>query len=124
MSDTGEQIATAKGSKGPHAMTMPPTPPPVSGSAATAPAGGRLRNGELRRQVAVVLADRAGTDLSPRTIAQLLGRSSGAVGNALAVLAHRDRYARTLGTDPPRTHAAPHATTDGESVDARTCPTG
>ncbi|SDN05760.1 AAA family ATPase [Allokutzneria albata] len=69
-------------------MTTPTTPATATPAA---PAGGsahRLRNGELRAMVARVLADNAGTDLTPRTIAALLGgRSSGAVGNALTVLA-------------------------------------
>ncbi|MGH3625346.1 MAG: AAA family ATPase [Sciscionella sp.] len=77
-----------------------PTPAPAAPGSTTpaAPAGGRLRNGELRRQVAEVLAHRAGTELTPRTIARTLGRSSGAVGNALAVLAAGGYAARMAGT--------------------------
>uniref|UniRef100_UPI002458BADE AAA family ATPase n=2 Tax=Nocardia wallacei TaxID=480035 RepID=UPI002458BADE len=48
--------------------------------------GTRLGNGELRRMVARVLADNSGTDYSPRDIAKLTGRSSGAIGNALKKL--------------------------------------
>jgi hypothetical protein len=72
-------------------MTTPATPttaPAGSGTTAAASAGGRLPNGELRRQVAQVLADQAGTELTPRAIAAALGgKSSGAIGNALAALA-------------------------------------
>ncbi|MCX2948972.1 AAA family ATPase [Lentzea sp. NEAU-D7] len=66
-------------------MTTPATTPtsaPATGSAT------RLRNGELRAMVARVLADDPGTDMTPRVVAAKLGgRSSGAVGNALKVLA-------------------------------------
>ncbi|PPJ27797.1 AAA family ATPase [Nocardia nova] len=54
---------------------------------ATAPATStRLGNGELRRMVARVLADHPGIEYSPREIAKLISRSSGAVGNALKTL--------------------------------------
>ncbi|PPJ25612.1 ATP-binding protein [Nocardia nova] len=54
---------------------------------ATAPATStRLGNGELRRMVARVLADHPATEYSPREIAKLISRSSGAVGNALKTL--------------------------------------
>ncbi|MFD2415365.1 AAA family ATPase [Amycolatopsis pigmentata] len=95
-------------------MTTPTTPPPVSGST-TAPAS-RLRNGELRRMVAHVLVYRAGAELTPRAIAQTLGRSSGAVGNALAALADSGHAERT-SIKPLRYRAT--ATT----VDATTVPT-
>lgn len=68
------------------------TTPTTSTTAPTAPASGaptRLRNGELRAMVAKVLADNAGTALTPRTIASTLNRSSGAVGNACKALADR-----------------------------------
>lgn len=54
---------------------------------ATAPAASvRLGNGELRRMVARVLADHPGVEYSPRDVAKLISRSSGAVGNALKTL--------------------------------------
>ncbi|MGW5053964.1 AAA family ATPase [Actinokineospora sp. NPDC004072] len=67
----------------------------------TAPAltPSRLRNGELRAMVAKVLADNPGTALSPRTIAQTLTRSSGAVGNACKALAGRGE-AEVVSTTP------------------------
>jgi nitric oxide reductase NorQ protein len=78
----------------PTAIPDSPEPSSTTTDAATAtPAADgspRLRNGELRRMVARFLADRAGTDYTPREIATKLGRSSGAVGNALTLLASRD----------------------------------
>jgi len=53
---------------------------------ATAAAKGRLGNGQLRRQVAEYLTDNPGPQKTG-DIARALGRSAGAVGNALATLA-------------------------------------
>ncbi|WP_168590429.1 AAA family ATPase [Saccharopolyspora sp. ASAGF58] len=72
----------------------PATPAPAPVPSGTA-AGGRLRSGELRRIVAECLADHAGTEFTPRDIAKKLGRSSGAVGNALQVLTDRGEAERT-----------------------------
>ena len=91
-------------------MTTPPTPPPgtaASGPATTARAAGRLRNGELRRQVAGFLADRAGREFTPGEVARGVPggpRSCGAVGNALAVLADRGE-ADQASTKPVRYRA-------------------
>ncbi|TWP46046.1 AAA family ATPase [Lentzea tibetensis] len=91
-------------------MTAPATPTPApaaSGTTTAAPAGGRLPNGELRRRVAQVLTDRAGAELTPRTIAAALGgRSSGAIGNALAALTARG-YAEQTSTKPVRYRSTP-----------------
>lgn len=57
-----------------------PTPVAVPAPAA------RLRNGELRRMVARILADNPATDYTPRDVAKLIGRSSGAIGNAMKTL--------------------------------------
>ena len=57
---------------------------------------GRLGNGQLRRQVAEWLAARPG----PHTVGEIakdLGRSAGAVGNALTTLADRAEAARITG---------------------------
>ncbi len=59
-------------------MTAPAAP-------AAAPKG-RLGNGQLRRQVAEYLADNPGP-CKTGDIAKALGRSAGAVGNALTTLA-------------------------------------
>jgi nitric oxide reductase NorQ protein len=91
-------------------MTTPATPttaPAASGTTTTAPAGGRLPNGELRRQVAEVLAARAGTELTPRNIAAALGgKSSGAIGNALTALT-AGGYAEQTSTKPVRYRSTP-----------------
>lgn len=91
-------------------MTTPATPtttaPAAPGTTTPAPAGGRLPNGELRRQVAEALAARAGTELTPRDIAHTLGRSSGAVGNALAALT-AGGYAEQTSTKPVRYRSTP-----------------
>ncbi|WP_414944877.1 AAA family ATPase [Amycolatopsis sp. cmx-11-32] len=90
-------------------MTTPATPttaPAASGTTA-APVGGRLPNGELRRQVAQALTDRAGTELTPRTIAAALGgKSSGAIGNALAALT-AGGYAEQTSDKPIRYRSTP-----------------
>jgi len=64
---------------------------------------GRLGNGQLRRQVAEWLAARPG----PHTVGEIakdLGRSAGAVGNALATLADRAEASRITG-NPARYEA-------------------
>ncbi|UGT53982.1 ATP-binding protein [Nocardia asteroides] len=93
---------------------MPTTP------ATTAPAApaGRLPNGELRRMVAAALAADPAREQSPREIANGLGRSSGAVGNALEALTaagHADRTSasprRYRATATTATAAAPTTAT-------------
>jgi nitric oxide reductase NorQ protein len=70
---------------------------PMTAPAISAPAPkGRLGNGQLRRQVAEWLAARPG----PHTVGEIakdLGRSAGAVGNALTTLADRAEAARLAG---------------------------
>src|ERR1700722_3951692 len=73
---------------------------PMTAPAIPAPAPkGRLSNGQLRRRVAVRLAARPG----PHTVGEIakdLGRSAGAVGNALTTLADRAEAARlACGTE-------------------------
>jgi DNA-binding transcriptional MocR family regulator len=51
-----------------------------------ATAGPRLRPGELRSLVHAFLAERLGQELTPTKIGKELGRSAGAVGNALATM--------------------------------------
>ena len=69
----------------------------MTAPAISAPAPkGRLGNGQLRRQVAEWLAARPG----PHTVGEIakdLGRSAGAVGNALTTLADRAEAARITG---------------------------
>jgi nitric oxide reductase NorQ protein len=78
---------------------------PMTAPAIPAPAKGRLGNGQLRRQVAEWLAARPG----PHTVGEIakdLGRSAGAVGNALTTLADRAEAARITGK-PLRYEANP-----------------
>jgi MoxR-like ATPase len=63
-----------------------------------------LRNGELRAMVAKILADNAGTALTPGAIASTLDRSSGAVGNACRVLANRGEA--VIASGKPLTYQA------------------
>src|SRR5579859_3788117 len=81
----------------------------MTAPAIPAPAKGRLGNGQLRRQVAEWLAARPG----PHTVGEIakdLGRSAGAVGNALTTLADRAEASRLAGNpvryDPTSATAA------------------
>src|SRR5260370_23665038 len=94
----------------------PPTPPPPAPSPAPAPRTtptGRLGQGELRRQVTAYLAARPGDACTPGEIARALGKSAGAVGNALATLADRHEADREPGkpvrypANAPTARAAP-----------------
>jgi hypothetical protein len=73
------------------APTQDPGPPPTTTPAPSgdqpATRSGRLRSGALRDLVLGCLAERPGQTLSPTAIAKTLGRSAGAVANALRVLA-------------------------------------
>ncbi|MCR6488291.1 AAA family ATPase [Amycolatopsis sp. OK19-0408] len=80
-------------------MTTPATTPAPSPGPAAPGTAIRLRNGELRRMVAEQLAQDPTAALTPGAIARTLGRSSGAVGNALAVLEARGEAA-PVGTKP------------------------
>ena len=72
---------------------------------------GRLPSGELRRRVAGYLADHPGVDFTPGQIARALsGRSSGAVANALVVLAGLGAAEQT-GDRPTRFRATPGSAT-------------
>ncbi|MEV0033363.1 AAA family ATPase [Nocardia sp. NPDC050793] len=95
---------------------MPTTPAPA---ATAAPAAGRLPNGELRRMVAAALAADPAREQSPREIANGLGRSSGAVGNALEALTAAGHAERTSAA--PRRYRAT-ATTATAAAPAATAP--
>jgi len=100
-----------------------PTPPPASTT--TAPSGGsvpRLRNGELRAMVARVLADQPGSPLTPGAIANILNRSSGAVGNALKVLA--DRGDAELAATAPLAYRATATTGSAAAATITPAPPG
>ncbi|MBB3666205.1 hypothetical protein FB384_005166 [Prauserella sediminis] len=103
-------------------MTTPTTTTTAPTGSGAAPAGAgtaaRLRNGELRCMVAQHLAQDPGAALTPGRIAAALGRSSGAVGNALATLATRGQ-AQQVGTNPV-TYQATDTTGDAAGAAATT----
>jgi hypothetical protein len=87
-----------------------PTPATAASPAAPTPAAvqppvgaGRLRSGELRQLVLGCLAGHPGQALSPTAIATALGRSAGAVANALRVLAGQGAVTQTQAK--PRMYA-------------------
>jgi MoxR-like ATPase len=89
----------------PPAPAPPAATPPAPAAPRTTPTG-RLGQGELRRQVAARLAADPAAAHTPGAIARTLGRSSGAVGNALATLAGRGEAERLDGS-PVRYRATP-----------------
>jgi nitric oxide reductase NorQ protein len=84
---------------------MTATAPEPPAPARTTPTG-RLGPGELRRQVAGCLAADPAAAHTPGAIARSLGRSAGAVGNALTTLAGRKEAERLAGR-PVRYRATP-----------------
>ncbi|MGV9725741.1 AAA family ATPase [Nocardia beijingensis] len=96
-----------------------PTTPATATAATAAPAAGRLPNGELRRMVAAALAADPAREQSPREIANGLGRSSGAVGNALESLTAAGHAERTSAA--PRRYRAT-ATTATAAASAPAAP--
>lgn len=83
-------------------------------------ASGRLGNGELRRQVAAWLDEHPGP-ATPTVIAKALGRSAGAVGNALKTLAEREQAALVAGK-PARYQATPATKAAAGGVSAAPLP--
>jgi predicted transcriptional regulator len=80
-----------------------PSEPPPSAEAHGSD-GGRLRRGALGALVRDFLAARPGEELGPTQIGKALGRSQGAVANALARLAN-DGLVDEVGTSPRRYRA-------------------
>src|SRR6266511_2391830 len=81
----------------------------------------RLRPGELRTLVHAWLADRAGKEFTPTKIGKELGRSAGAVGNALATMTDAGEVTQTSAK--PRKYMlasqpSEAAETDGETAKA------
>ncbi|WP_301175492.1 AAA family ATPase [Actinomadura geliboluensis] len=101
--------------------TTPTATAPTGSTPATSPAvpalggTGRLGSGELRRRVAAILIDSPRAAFTPGEIARNLGRSAGAVGNALTVLADRGQ-AELVATGPRRYRAT---ATTGDAPTAR-----
>jgi MarR family len=115
---TAEPADTAQGSsQAPRVEAAPPATvtstrveavPPVAGTPdADQPAGGtgglRLRPGALRALVHAWLAERPGQEFTPTRIGKELGRSAGAVGNALATMTDHGEVVQTSGR--PRRYA-------------------
>jgi nitric oxide reductase NorQ protein len=100
-------------------MTTPPPPAPGPAPAPRITPTGRLGQGELRRLAAAHLAASPGPH-TPGEIARALGKSAGAVGNALTTLAGRGEAAREAGT-PIRYRATP--ATAGVAAAAPPAPT-
>lgn len=105
-STTSDLVATPR---------SPATPTPAGSTAVASASSGRLRNGELRRQIACYLAEHPGDDFTPGQIARALDRSSGAVGNALLTLAGRGEAQQTA-TRPVRYRATATTATAATSV--------
>lgn len=103
------------------ATTAPPTPPtsstphpsappaqPPTAIPPAAPPSGKARPGELRAQVASLLAASPNTAFSVTDLVRALGNSGGAIGNACQTLVARGE-ARQIG-NKPRTYGATAAT--------------
>jgi len=65
---------------------------------------GRLRSGELRALVAEALGRRPDLAYTPTQLSNMLGRSAGAIANALNTLCERGVAVRTQ--DTPKTYTA------------------
>ncbi|MFC5188113.1 AAA family ATPase [Actinomadura harenae] len=94
-------------------MTTSTTPTTPTAQAITTPPN-RLGQGELRRRVAVLLAEHPHEAFTPGEIARKLDRSAGAVGNALTTMVGRGQ-AEQVGEKPRRYRATP-ATTDATTA--------
>jgi len=94
--DTG----TAEQATGPASQAGAGTDQPADTSTRSGP---RLRPGALRGLVKAWLAERPGQAFSPTRIAKELGRSAGAVGNALATMAAQGQVTQT--SRKPRRYA-------------------
>lgn len=112
---------TPTGTTTPTGTPTPTTDPTGARMPVPAPSGGRLAPGELRRRVAAHLATAPGSAFTPGQIARVLGRSSGAVGNALSVLTGRGQAEQVM-TAPRRYRAT--ATTVDAITDGATGGTG
>ena len=92
----------------------PATSGPSTGSARTSgPSAGKLRMGELRALTAAYLIDNPGQH-TPGSIARALGRSPGAVGNALATLTGLGQV--SLSSERPVRYEATPSTTIAASA--------
>nr|WP_246144637.1 AAA family ATPase [Actinacidiphila oryziradicis] len=83
-------------------MTTPPHPAPTTPTASAASA--KARPGELRARIAGILAASTGAQFTVTELANLLGHSGGAVGNACETLVARGEADR-IGTQPRKYRA-------------------
>ncbi|WP_035851165.1 hypothetical protein [Kitasatospora azatica] len=89
--------------------------PPARKRASTATSGGsRLAPGQLHQMILDHLRANPETDWSPTKISQALGRSSGAISNALVTMVSRGEAVMTCA-QPRRYQAAPTATEEAPS---------
>ncbi len=103
-------------------MTTPaPTTPAPGPTTAPSPAAGKLRPGQLHRLVAAHLVAHPTDDLTVIAVARALGRSSGAVGNALERLAAAGHAERTSAA--PRRYRSTGTTSAVAVGAAHTLPT-
>ncbi|HEV8650564.1 MAG TPA: MarR family transcriptional regulator [Actinomycetes bacterium] len=93
--DTGEADATAA-----TTQSAPDADRPPGGATGSGP---RLRPGALRALVHAWLAERPGQEFTPTRIGKELGRSAGAVGNALATMTDQGEVTQT--SSKPRMYA-------------------
>jgi hypothetical protein len=119
--DTGASKAAGARTQAAEATAPMPgkaSPPSDNHEAA---AGARLRPGELRTLVHTYLTERPGQELTPTKISKELGRSAGAVGNALATMTDAGEVTQT-STKPRKYMLAAQPTgaadTDGETPKA------
>src|SRR5690242_8272892 len=116
--------ATDNASTGATPVTPTPTAPtrtPATRATGAVTGSGRLRNGELRRQVAAFLDAHPGSHTAGQIARGLSGRSAGAVANALTILVGHG-HAALAATAPARYTATP--TTATAATTAATGATG
>ena len=73
----------------------------------------RLRRGELRAKVLAVLVARPGEEFGPVAVAKILGRSAGAINNALVRLAEANCGVTQVRENPRRYRYRPEGDDGG-----------
>ncbi len=115
----GAKTATAEA----EPEAEPEAPPAGQAKGADADASGpRLRPGALRDLVHAWLAERPGEEFTPTRIGKELGRSAGAVGNALVTLTEQGKTIQTSAKPRRYTLAPPNADTPAVETQAATAP--
>src|SRR6266511_2184489 len=105
----------------PDETQQPATEKPAAEPTSKDSSSQRLRPGELRALLHAWLAERPGQEFTPTKIGKELGRSAGAVGNALATMTDADQVTKT-SAKPRKYMLAPQpgeaADTGGETAKA------